>query len=290
MSHIGGPDNGQTGDKSEESDLSPPVQVGQYYQQSGKYNYYSPSNYSASPYDSQSHASTSMTVPTPIPQSPLGAISDDLERCNFCPEPGNINIAEKIAHQAQHINAFFSCAACSGTRKFEEFDELVKHIHSQHCVTDYAMVLETIILPQMKGALKMFKCGIKNCGKTFMALPEKCLLSHVEAVHGNYFIKIGKGKYILKYCRICGDKRTFASDEELTQHILTGHPNKFGEILDSCEEEEEETIGEQKDQSLSPMIVISSEEELDEKDLKEEEENEITVDAYLIKLELGYLQ
>ena len=37
------------------------------------------------------------------------SLDDFLVRCNFCPEPGMINIAEKIAHQAQHMSAFFSC-------------------------------------------------------------------------------------------------------------------------------------------------------------------------------------
>ena len=61
----------------------------------------------------------------------------------------------------------------------------------------------------------------------------------METVHGKYFIKIGNGKYVLKLCRICGDERPFATDKELTHHIVTEHsPEQFGEKLESDEEGE----------------------------------------------------
>lgn len=180
-------------------------------------------------------------------------LEDAMVRCNFCPEPGMIHIGQKMVHQSQHTPAFFSCAACNGRRKFEEFEDLVQHIHSLHKVTDGEMVLETIILPQLEGGLKMFRCGVKNCGKTFSALSEKCLLDHMEATHGAYYVKVGKGKYILRMCRICGDERTFSSDKELTDHIITGHPSdQFGETLDSEEDEDKDVDG-------GPVVEVKKE-------------------------------
>ena len=71
----------------------------------------------------------------------------ELVRCGFCPSPGLVPVTEKIKHQAGHLAATFSCAACSGRRRFELFAEVVKHVHTLHDVTDGLMVLETIILP-----------------------------------------------------------------------------------------------------------------------------------------------
>ena len=71
----------------------------------------------------------------------------ELVRCGFCPSPGLVPVTEKIKHQAGHLAATFSCAACSGRRRFQLFAEVVKHVHTLHEVTDGLMVLETIILP-----------------------------------------------------------------------------------------------------------------------------------------------
>merc|ERR1711936_1016394 len=58
--------------------------------------------------------------------------------------------------------------------------------------------------------------------------------------HGEYYIKLGRGKYLLRLCRICGEERPFTSDKELTEHIRTGHPaDQFGEKYDSDEEPKE---------------------------------------------------
>ena len=189
-------------------------------------------------------------------------VLDSLEvRCNFCPEPGLIKIGEKIAHQSQHMAAFFSCAACSGKRKFEEFDELVQHIHSLHKVTDSEMVLETIILPNIENGLKMFKCGVKNCGATFSALAEASLLAHMRTEHGEYYIKLGRGKYLLRLCRICGEERPFTSDKELTEHIRTGHPaDQFGEKYDS----DEEPLGPKETRAVREVSLPEVKQEVEE--------------------------
>merc|ERR1712098_773096 len=96
-----------------------------------------------------------------------------------------------------------------------------------------------IILPSCQGGLKLFKWGVKNCGKSFAAQSEKSLLDHMETTHGAYYIKVGKGKYILRLCRICGEEKTFASDVELTNHIAVGHPvDQFGEKLDDSDDDQ----------------------------------------------------
>ena len=70
----------------------------------------------------------------------------------------------------------------------------------------------------------MFKCGVTNCGKTFYAQPEVALRNHMERRHGAYYLKVGKGKYILRHCRICGEERSFRSEKELETHIEESHP------------------------------------------------------------------
>ena len=53
------------------------------------------------------------------------------------------------------------------------------------------------------------------------------------------YFKVGKGKYILRLCRICGEDKTFASDLELTNHIAVGHPvDQFGEKLDDSDDDQ----------------------------------------------------
>ena len=160
-------------------------------------------------------------------------------RCDFCPDSeGLLELSEKIQHQAQHVPDMFSCAACCGKRKFPELEELVRHIHDLHSVTDGQMVLETILIPATKHGLKVFKCGVKNCEKRFVAQPESVLISHIVNSHGIYFVKVGKGKYILRLCRICGDEKTFSSEKELTEHISRDHPAEhFGEIIESDEDQ-----------------------------------------------------
>ena len=153
-------------------------------------------------------------------------------RCVFCPEPGLVPLVEKMAHMARHLGAVFSCAACSGRRKFEGFEEVVRHIHSLHSVTDGEMVLETIVLPTIQHGLKVFKCGVKNCEKLFVAQPESVLVAHMERTHGAYYVRVGRGKYLVRQCRICGGERQFSSDLELSQHIARDHPaDQFGQLL-----------------------------------------------------------
>ena len=60
----------------------------------------------------------------------------------------------------------------------------------------------------------------------------------MEAVHGSYYVKLGKGKYLLRFCRICGEERCFSSEKELLTHISTCHPpDQFGQRLSDGEEE-----------------------------------------------------
>ena len=111
-------------------------------------------------------------------------------------------------------------------------------------VTDSEMVRETILLPEAgPGALKVFRCGVTNCGVTFTAQPEVVLRAHMEAVHGSYYVKLGKGKYLLRFCRICGEDRCFTTEKELLAHISTCHPpEQFGQRLSDGEEEERQEV------------------------------------------------
>ena len=111
-------------------------------------------------------------------------------------------------------------------------------------VTDSEMVRETILLPEAgPAALKVFRCGVTNCGLTFTAQPEVVLRAHMEAVHGSYYVKLGKGKYLLRFCRICGEERCFTTEKELLAHISTCHPpEQFGQRLSDGEEECERDV------------------------------------------------
>ena len=176
-------------------------------------------------------------------------------RCVFCPEPGLIPLVEKMVHMARHVGAVFSCAACSGKRKFEGFEEVVRHIHTLHSVTDSEMVLETILLPTVQHGLKVFKCGVKNCEKLFVAQPESVLVAHMERTHGGYYVRVGRGKYLVRYCRICGEERQFASDLELSEHISNDHPaEQFGQMW-----QEEESAGEAQSQPQSESVEVKQE-------------------------------
>ena len=159
--------------------------------------------------------------------------------------------------QALHANSCFSCAACGGRRTFPEFEQLVLHIHSLHMVTDSEMVRETILLPESgPGALKVFRCGVTNCGVTFTAQPELVLRAHMEAVHGSYYVKLGKGKYLLRFCRICGEERCFTTENELLAHISTCHPpEQFGQRLSDGEEETETEV---KQEVLDEEVSINN--------------------------------
>merc|ERR1719319_1655364 len=42
--------------------------------------------------------------------------------------------------------------------------------------------------------------------------------------HGEYYLKVGKGKYLQRFCRICGDDRSFGSEQDLDHHIISHHP------------------------------------------------------------------
>jgi len=121
-----------------------------------------------------------------------GRRAGDWRRCGFCRCWCLMPVTEKIKHQAGHLSSSFSCAACSG----------------------------------LIGGLKMFKCGVVNCGKTFYAQPELRLRNHMAGQHGSYFIKAGKGKFILRHCRICGKERCFPSEKELETHIMESHPSE----------------------------------------------------------------
>ena len=51
-------------------------------------------------------------------------------------------------------------------------------------------------------------------------------------------IKVGRGKYMLRLCRICGDAETFATIAEVDLHIQANHPVRlFGNLADLEEEQ-----------------------------------------------------
>ena len=40
------------------------------------------------------------------------------------------------------------------------------------------------------GALRVYKCGVTNCGKEFIGLQETDLKDHMSRAHGDYYIKV----------------------------------------------------------------------------------------------------
>ena len=57
-----------------------------------------------------------------------------------------------------------------------------------------------------------------------MALTERDLKKHIGDCHGDFYIHMGKGRNILRLCRVCPDTERWQSDQELTAHINQAHP------------------------------------------------------------------
>jgi len=189
------------------------------------------------------------------PEIKVEVAEKGLLRCSFCPSPSAISLQDKFVHMEFHTEHMFACAACPKRREFEDFGQIVTHINISHNVNDFSMVLETIMLPQAEGSLRLFKCGVKNCGKEFIGLPEAELKNHMKSAHGDYYIKVGKGKYVLRLCRICGDAESFSTLAELDLHISTSHPiEHFGNLAEFEEEElDDEQAGTLTDNLLSSL-------------------------------------
>ena len=135
--------------------------------------------------------------------------------CDFCDVP----IDESEAHNP-HKEAMFSCAACGEQRA--SYEDISKHVQDSHVGDDMELVLASIIIPSNVKMLKEFKCGIKSCGRRFIGRDEGDLLDHIRNTHGPYYIKICKGRNLVRLCRICSG--SFDSDAALTEHILQWHP------------------------------------------------------------------
>jgi len=135
--------------------------------------------------------------------------------CNFCDNP----IVDSKAHDP-HKEALFSCAAC-GEQK-ASYEDISKHVQDTHVGDDMELVLASIIIPSNLKMLKEFKCGIKSCGRRFIGRNEEDLLDHIRNTHGTFYIKICKGRNLVRLCRICSG--SFESDSALTDHILQWHP------------------------------------------------------------------
>ena len=135
--------------------------------------------------------------------------------CDYCSVP----LVDSEAHEP-HKEAMFSCAACGEQRP--SYDDISKHVQDSHVGDDMELVLASIIIPSSLKMLKEFKCGIKSCGRRFIGRDEEDLLSHIRNTHGPYYIKICKGRNLVRLCRICSG--SFDSDAALTAHILQWHP------------------------------------------------------------------
>jgi hypothetical protein len=188
-----------------------------------------------------------------------------LMRCNLCPSPGAIAIEDRPVHLDFHREKLFTCAACPRRREFESFDEIVCHINISHNVRDSQMVLETIILPEAgSAALRHYKCGVPNCQKSFVAMPESELRAHIIRCHGEYYVRLGRGRLLRRHCRVCGEDQSFGSEAELDGHISDCHPrDQFAPSLEELEQAETAAIepqqqqekGNQNDESLTSGLL-----------------------------------
>ena len=167
-------------------------------------------------------------VRLPIPKSETSDKDDSSTDCNFC----NVPLEVSKAHDP-HTEAMFSCAACGEQRT--SYEEISKHVQDSHVGDDMELVLASIIIPSSVKMLKEFKCGIKSCGRRFIGRDEKDLLDHISNTHGPYYIKICKGRNLVRLCRICSG--IFESDAALTDHILQWHPAAMfaNDNEESCE-------------------------------------------------------
>jgi len=146
--------------------------------------------------------------------------------CDLCPSPNpykeQVDAESLEIHGISHDAVKFQCAGCG--LKMESYSQMEHHVESEHVGKDPELVRASILIPTNMDHLKIYQCGISTCGRRFVAQPEANLKKHIRHAHGEFYIHMGKGRNILRMCRLCSDGKQYNSDLSLGEHLLTDHP------------------------------------------------------------------
>ncbi|XP_023329147.1 uncharacterized protein LOC111701899 isoform X3 [Eurytemora carolleeae] len=145
--------------------------------------------------------------------------------CEYCPSPFPYNQEDPESveiHASRHGVTKFQCAGCG--IKLDEYAQMETHIEKDHVGADDELVKASILVPSSLEYLKIYQCGIRSCGRRFIAQPESSLRKHIRNTHGEFYIHMGKGRNILRICRLCPNGPHYATDLELCEHLFTAHP------------------------------------------------------------------
>jgi len=171
-------------------------------------------SFSTYPISGPQQGQATPTVPSPD--------NNDPPYCELCPSPSPFNEGEVGVHNSSHEVAMFQCAGCG--YRLASYSLMESHVEVEHVGNDSELIKASIVIPGQLNMLKMFQCGIKTCSRKFVALPEGDLRKHIGETHGEFYIHMGKGRNIVRLCRICPEEKRFATDEDLMSHILVEHP------------------------------------------------------------------
>ena len=104
--------------------------------------------------------------------------------CHLCPSPSPFLATDRSSreiHLASHQHVKFVCAACG--HRLVEYEEMVKHVETEHVGDDEELVRASIIIPDNIHLLKTFQCGLKTCGRKLIGLTELDLKEHIRVLH-----------------------------------------------------------------------------------------------------------
>ncbi len=123
-----------------------------------------------------------------------------------------------------HVQDVFQCRgqACSQP-KFLDLVKIVNHIVDKHSVEYRRLSNDELIRRNMVAVpVNLFTYKCKLCNRQFVAQPLSRVLQHQLWEHN---IETPSERDVIYMCRICGGKRTFPNNEELTRHIAEHRRN-----------------------------------------------------------------